>query len=90
MLDQLLKQLVTVELADQAAGIVVVGNVGRILGQEITDYLIDGVIPFFAEGAIYGGQNALHFLTTVFRYHKLDGIVIHDGQPPSFELVPLS
>ena len=52
MLDQLLKQLVTVELADQAAGIVVVGNVGRILGQEITDYLIDGVIPFFAEGAI--------------------------------------
>lgn len=46
MLDQLLKQLVTVELADQAAGIVVVGNVGRILGQEITDYLIDGVIPF--------------------------------------------
>ena len=46
MLDQLLKQLVTVELADQAAGIVVVGNVGRILGQEITDYLIDGVKPF--------------------------------------------
>ena len=90
MLDQLLKQLVTVELADQAAGSVVVGNVGRILRQEITDYLIDGVIPFFAEGAIYGGQNALHLLTTVFRYHKLDGIVIHDGQPPSLELVPLS
>ena len=90
MLDQLLKQFVSIELADQAAGIVIVGDVGGVFRQEITDYLIDGVIPFFAEGAIYGGQNGLHFLTAVFRYHKLDGIVIHDGQPPSFELVPLS
>ena len=55
MLHELLQQLIAVELADQAAGIVVICDVSGVLRQEITDDLVDGVIAFFAECAIYRG-----------------------------------
>ena len=79
MLYELLQQLIAVELADQAAGIVVICDVSGVLRQEITDDLVDGVIAFFAECAIYRGQDRFHFLTAVLRYHKFDGVVIHNG-----------
>ena len=46
--DQLLQKLVPIQLADHAAGIVVVGNVGGIFGQQITNDLVDGIVSLFA------------------------------------------
>ena len=47
--DQLLEQLITVELADQAAGIVVIGDIGGVLRKQIADDLVDRVVTLFAE-----------------------------------------
>lgn len=43
---KLLKKLVAVQLADQTARVVVVGDVCRILGEQVTDDLVDRVITF--------------------------------------------
>ena len=50
--DKLLKKLVAIELADEAASVIVVGDVGRILGKKIAHDLIDRIIALFREGAI--------------------------------------
>ncbi len=44
-LDKRLKQLVTIDPANKAAGIIMCGDVGRILGKNIANDLIDRVIP---------------------------------------------
>ena len=44
ILHQRLQQLVPVHPADQSPGIVVVGNVGGVLRQDVPDDLIDGII----------------------------------------------
>src|SRR5699024_3191874 len=59
---QLLEELVPVQLTDQAAGVVVVGDIGRVLREQIPDDLIDGVIALFAERPVYRGENGLHLL----------------------------
>ena len=43
-LHQLLQQLIAVDAAYQRAGVVVVGDVGGVLGQDIAHDLVDGVV----------------------------------------------
>src|SRR5699024_11314751 len=57
LLDQLLQQLVPIQLADQGAGVVVVGDIGRVLREDVPHDLIDGVVSFLLKGAVYGGQH---------------------------------
>ncbi len=45
--NQHLHQLVTVDLADHSPGVVVVGDVGGILSQQVANDLVDGVVAFF-------------------------------------------
>ena len=63
MPNQLLKQLITVYLADEAPGVVVVvRDIRRVFGKQVTDDLIDGVIPFFTQRAVYGCEQCFHLL----------------------------
>lgn len=55
------KQFVSVYLADETAGILVVGYIGRVFREDIADYLIYRVISFFAESIVYGLQNIAVF-----------------------------
>ena len=45
--NELLEQFISVETADLTAGAIVVRNVGRVLSQQITDDLVDGIIALF-------------------------------------------
>ena len=65
VLDQSLQQLVPVHLADEGAGVVVVGDVGGILGQNIAHDLVDGVIALFLKGLIYLGEDGLDLQITL-------------------------
>ena len=42
LLHQLLEQLVPVQLADEGAGVVVVGDIGGVLREDVADDLVDG------------------------------------------------
>ena len=79
ILHQFLQQFIAVDLADQAARIVVVGDVGGVFREKITYDLIDGIVALFAERTIHGGQNPLHFRLRVIGYYELDGIVVVQG-----------
>ena len=56
MLHQHLQQLITVNVTDQTAGIVVRGYVGRVLRQNITNDLIDRIVTFLYKGIINDGE----------------------------------
>ena len=57
LLNQNLQQLVTVDLADEGAGVVVVGNVSGILGEDVTNDLVDGIVALFLQCVINGGED---------------------------------
>lgn len=73
---QLLQQLVAVKAADEAAGVVVVGDVRRILGEDVADELVDRVIAFDNKGMIHGSEDLLHLCFVVDRV-KPPGCVFH-------------
>ena len=52
-----LQQLITVELADQGARGVVIGDIGGILGKDIADDLIDGIVALVLQRGINGRQD---------------------------------
>ena len=52
---QHLQQLVPVQLADERAGVVVVGDVGGVLAEDIAHNLVDGVIALLPEGIVDRG-----------------------------------
>jgi len=56
-------QLVAVDAADEAAGVFVVGDVGRILGKYVSDDLMEGVVSLVCliECLVYGRQDHLQF-----------------------------
>ena len=70
---QFLQQLITIQLADHAAGIVVIGDIGGILRQKITNDLIDGIIALFAQRFEDRTQGALHILFFVAGKGEFDG-----------------
>jgi len=62
---KLVQQLVPVETADQAAGVVVVRDIGRVLGENVAHDLIDRVIALDDKRIVDGGQYFLHFRLAV-------------------------
>ena len=83
-----LQQLVAVEAADEAAGVVVVGDIRRILGENVADELVDGVVPFDNKGMIHGSEDLLHFCFVVDRV-KPSGCVFHVKPSLIQVLVPI-
>lgn len=73
---QLLQQLVAVKAADEAAGVVVVGDVRRILREDVADELVDRVVAFDNKGMIHGSEDLFHFCFVVDRV-KPSGCVFH-------------
>ena len=73
---QLLQQLVAVKAADEAAGVVVVGDVRRVLGEDVADELVDRVVAFDNKGMIHGSEDLFHFCFVVDRV-KPSGCVFH-------------
>ena len=81
--NQHLHQLVPVDLADHAAGIVVVGDVGGVFGNDVAHQLIDGVVALYQQRVIYRGKNFFD-LGLLIQRCKLSGLVFH--QYTSFKL----
>ena len=77
--DQLLQQFVPVKLTDHAAGVVVVGDIGGILGQKIAHNLIDGIIALFLQRIEYRAKNASHILFVVTGNGKFQSALISHG-----------
>jgi hypothetical protein len=48
--NQVLQQFITIQLANHASGIVIVGNIGGIFSQKITNDLINGIVTLLAQG----------------------------------------
>jgi len=68
--DKLVEKLVAVDVTDECARIFVVGDIGRVLGKQISHNLINGVVSLFAERDIDLSQDLLGF----------DLLVLHDGK----------
>ena len=77
--NQNLHHFVPVDLADHAAGVVVVGDVGWVLGQKVTYNLIDGVIALFGQGIKHTPENTAHVLFVVTGYGKFQGVFFRHG-----------
>ena len=75
--NQFLHQLVTIQLADHAAGIVIVGDIGGVLGQQVAHDLIDGVIALFLQSVEDGTKGTAHILFVITGNGKLNGIFRH-------------
>jgi hypothetical protein len=75
--DQLLQKLVPIQLADHAAGIVIVGDIGGVLGQQIAHDLIDGVVALFLQSVEHGPEGTAHILFIITGNGKLNGIFRH-------------
>ena len=83
LLDQDLHQLIPVDLADAAAGVVVIGDVGGVFGQKIADDLVDGIITFLGQGIKHTPEDPAHVLFVVAGYCEFQGIFSRHGiQPP--------
>ena len=78
MTNQLLQELVAVELADEAASVIVIRDIGRILGEKIADDLVDGIVALLRQGAVDLGENPLHFVRIVRRYGEFNGVVVQN------------
>ena len=74
---ELLEQFIPVDPADFAAGTVVVRNIGRILSQQISNDLVDGIVTFFGQGGEYIAQNLAHAFLIVSGNRKFDGTICH-------------
>src|SRR6516225_6593257 len=57
---ELFEQAVPVDLPDQGPGILVAGNIRWIARDEISDDLIDGIIPAFQQRLVHVPQGFLH------------------------------
>ena len=79
---QLLKQLVPVETADQRTGVIVVCDIGRIFREYITHNLVYRVVALNHEGVLHRRQDLPHLGLAVER-GKFSRCVFHDV-PSSF------
>lgn len=63
------------DLADHAPGIVVVGDVGGVLGEKVAHDLVDGVVALLAQSVVNGAKDSTHILLFIAGDGKLDGVV---------------
>ena len=75
---QLLKQLVPVQSTNIGTCIVVVGDIGGILCEQVANDLIDGIIAFFIQSIEYIPQNLTHILLVLTGNHKFNCTVRHE------------
>ena len=75
--DQDLEQLIPVDLADQSPGVVVVGDIGGVLGEDITHDLIDGIIALFLQCLIDGGEDLVDLRVLFHRDAEFPGKIVH-------------
>lgn len=54
---QLLQQLIAVDAADERAGVVVVGDIRGVLGEDVPHELIDGVVALEHQRVVYRGED---------------------------------
>ena len=54
-------------MADELARVVIVRDLGGILGKDIPDYLVNGVISLDHEGIIYRIEDLLHLGLGIYR-----------------------
>ena len=66
--DQDLQELIAVDLTDQRARMVVVGDIGRILGEDVSHDLIDGIVALFLQCTI----DRRHDLLDLFVFFLID------------------
>ena len=76
-LDQRLHQFIPVQLADHAASIIVVGNIGGIFCQQVANDLIDGVLTLFVQGVEHCAQNSRHIFLVIAGNCELNGVFRH-------------
>jgi hypothetical protein len=74
---KLLKKIVTVELTDAAASVIVIGDIGRILRENVADNLVNGVVALLSEGLVDLHEDFLHFLVAVVYGGEFNGIAFH-------------
>ena len=75
---ELLQELVPVKLADEAACVVVIRDIGRVLREKIADDLVDGIVALLRQGAVDLGQDPLHFLGAFGRHGEFYGVVVQN------------
>jgi hypothetical protein len=75
--DQHLQQFIPIDFADQGAGVVVVGDIGGVLGKNVSHNLIDGIIALFFQCLIDSGQNLADFLILFYCNAELPGKIVH-------------
>ena len=63
-----LQKFIAVDLADQRARMVVVGDIGRILGEDVSHDLIDGIVALFLQCTI----DRRHDLLDLFVFFLID------------------
>ena len=80
--NQSLHHLVPVQFTNHAAGIVVIGDISGILGEQIANDLVDGVVALFGQGIEHTPERAAHGVLIVAGYCKLDGAVVRQGVDP--------
>ena len=77
--NQLLKKLVPIQLADHTAGVVVIGDVGGILGQQVAHDLVHGVVALFLQGVEHRAQDPAHIVLVIAGDDKFLCILIRHG-----------
>ena len=74
-----LHQFIPVDLADHTAGVVIVGDVGGLLGQQIADDLVHRVVALFLQSVEDGTKGAAHIILVVAGYDKFLCILVRHG-----------
>ena len=84
---QCLEQFVPVNLTNHAAGIIVIGDIGGILCQQVANDLVNGVITLFVQSVEHITENSAHIVFIIAGHSKLDGIsgIVHYGN----DLLPI-
>jgi len=68
-----LEQLIPVDMPDEAAGVVVGGDIGGVLGKDVPYELVDRVITLLTQGFIHCGEDLLDFLLPILSDGEGDG-----------------
>lgn len=59
--NQLLKQFIPVQFADQCTGVVMICNISGIFRKNVSYDLVDRIVTFFPKGVIDRSQDLFHF-----------------------------
>ena len=74
---------ITIQLADQRAGVLMVRDIAGVLRQDVAHDLIDGIIALILQRGINGRQDMADLRVLFLRHVKLAGKFFH-GTNPSF------